>query len=201
VLKTRLKLLVVRHAPKKRFRKLIFLDRDGVINRFPGFGAYVTSQKAFHWLPGALKAIRRLSEAGFEINVISNQGCVAHRLISVQALRGLTLRMLKEIKKAGGEVQGVFCCPHKTSDGCLCKKPNIVLFKKALRRRRFDLEKVFFIGDSKEDVQASKNLGCQALLVLSGRTRRKDLKTFEPKPDVVKKNLLEAALWITQKKS
>ena len=200
MLKKRLTPLIVRASSSPRFKKIIFIDRDGVINRFPGIGFYVTRLKDLHWLPGALAGIHRLSQAGFEVNVVSNQGCIAHRLITSTALRALTRRMLTEAKKTGGTIQGVFYCPHQTSDRCLCKKPSTLLFKKALRRRRFDLSKVFFIGDSREDVEAAKNLGCRSLLVLSGRTKKKDLGNFRPKPDVVKRDLLEAARWITQKK-
>ncbi|OIO38573.1 MAG: hypothetical protein AUJ71_02835 [Candidatus Omnitrophica bacterium CG1_02_49_16] len=193
--------LVVRTSPTGHFKKIVFLDRDGVINRFPGQSAYVTGLQDFHLIPGALRGIRRLADAGFEVNVISNQGCIARKLITPRALRGLTARMLTKVKKAGGRIQGVFYCPHQTSDQCFCKKPNTLLFKKALRGRKLDLSKVFFIGDSREDVEAAKRLGCRSLLVLSGRTRRRDLKKFEPKPDVVKKDLLEAARWIVQKRS
>ena len=43
--------------------KVAFLDRDGVINRFPGNGNYVTRVKDFRFIPGSLRAIRQLSEA------------------------------------------------------------------------------------------------------------------------------------------
>ena len=193
--------LVFRAPSGRRFKNIIFIDRDGVINRFPGIGFYVTRLKDFHLLPGALTGIRRLSEAGFEVNVVSNQGCIAHRFITSAALRALTRRMFARAKRAGGTIQDAFYCPHQTSDRCDCKKPGTLLFKKALRGRKFDVSKIYFVGDSKEDVKAAKNFGCRSLLVLSGRTKKKDLRSFRPKPDVVKKNLLEAARWITRKKS
>ncbi|OIO38184.1 MAG: hypothetical protein AUJ72_02940 [Candidatus Omnitrophica bacterium CG1_02_46_14] len=182
-------------------KKIIFLDRDGVINRFPGIGSYLTRLKDFRWIPGALSGLRKLNNAGFEVNVISNQGCISHKVITLKRLETLTRWMLKKVNKAGGSISGVYYCPHQTRDRCGCKKPGTLLFKKALRGRKLDLSKVFFIGDSKEDVEAAKHLGCRSLLVLSGRTQRRDLKKFEPKPDVVKKDLLEAARWITPKKS
>jgi len=57
--------------------KVIFLDRDGVINKDPGGWtpySYVTSPDEFKLIPGAVKAIRRLKEEGYAIYVISNQG-------------------------------------------------------------------------------------------------------------------------------
>ena len=62
--------------------KIIFLDRDGVINEFPGNGNYVTRVKNFHFLPGALDAIRILTEEGHTVFVVSNQAGVGRGVYS-----------------------------------------------------------------------------------------------------------------------
>ncbi len=182
-------------------KRLIFLDRDGVINKFPGFGFYVTSWRAFKFLPGALEAIRLLTKNGFEINVVSNQGCVARKLITRKGLELITRKMLGRIERKGGRIRGIFYCMHQASDGCECKKPKITLFKRAIGKRKVDLKSVFFIGDSEEDMIAGKKLGCKTVLVLSGRLRRRDILKLSAKPDFVKKDLWSAARWISQEKS
>jgi D-glycero-D-manno-heptose 1,7-bisphosphate phosphatase len=183
------------------FLKLIFLDRDGVINKFPGVGHYVIRPEDFEFIPGSIEAIRLLKDAGFELHVISNQGCVTKGEITLKALQDLTQVMLRTVEKGGGKIDGVFYCVHESRDLCECKKPKTALLKQALRGRKADIPSIFFIGDSQEDMQAAENLGCQKLLVLSGRTRETDLETFQPKPDFVKKDLWEAAQWILQRKS
>ena len=181
--------------------KIIFLDRDGVINRFPGKGVYVVKKKQFRFLPNTFKALHLLKEEGFKVFVVSNQGCVSRGLITRLALKKMTDRMLAEIKQNGGSINRVYYCEHQTSDRCECKKPKTLLFKKALKGRKADLNKIYFIGDSEEDIQAAKNLGCRSILALSGRLKRRDIPKLLAKPDLVKKNLLDAARWITQKKS
>jgi histidinol-phosphate phosphatase family protein len=181
--------------------KLVFVDRDGVINRFPGFGHYVTNWKDFKFLPRARKAIALLSRSGYEIRVISNQGCVARGLITKKGLDRLTERMLLQIRRSGGRIDGVHYCPHQTTDRCACKKPGIKLFKRAIGRRKIKLRSVYFIGDSKEDVEAAANLGCRSILVLCGRNRRRNVKDFPVKPDEIKKDLWSAAEWLVRKKS
>ncbi len=184
----------------KKTAKIIFLDRDGVINKFPGFGNYVTQWSEFHFLPNAIRATKLLVDAGFEIAVISNQGCVARKLITKTNLSKLTRRMLNIIKKNGGRIHGVYYCYHQTSDECDCKKPKTSLFKKAIKGRQINLGSTYFIGDSEEDMQAGENLGCQKLLVLSGRLKRSNVKSLSVKPDVIKKDLWSAAQWIVKKK-
>ncbi len=179
---------------------LVFLDRDGVINRFPGKGLYVTRVDDFHFLPGALEAIQRLTKAGAEIHVVSNQGCVSRGLISGSELDRMTDEMLAQIQSYGGRIQQVHYCRHQTSDACECKKPKIKLFQNAIGDRAIDLNTVCFVGDSLEDIQAGKNLGCKALLVLSGRTVREDLTQWPVQPDTIQNNLMDAVTWILQKK-
>ena len=181
--------------------RLVFLDRDGVINRFPGKGAYVTGEEGLRLLPNALQGIKLLTQAGFSLDVISNQGCVSRGMITRATLERLTRKMLREIKSAGGKLRRVYYCIHRTSDRCRCKKPKTLLLEKAVRGLKIPRRKIFFIGDSHEDIQAGHDFGCRTILVLSGRTKRKGVRYFSVKPEFVKKNLLEAARWILKKRS
>ena len=180
--------------------KLVFLDRDGVINAFPGKGLYVTRREEFRLIPEAVEGIRLLTEAGFELHVVSNQGCVSHGLITPKELERLTDSMLKDIAAAGGRIAGVHYCTHQTSDRCDCKKPKTALFLRALKNRPVDMRRVAFVGDSEEDMLAGHALGCRKVLVLSGRLEKKDIENLSVKPDAVKRDLLEAARWLLAEK-
>lgn len=179
---------------------IILLDRDGVIVRFPGKGKYVTSPRQIRLIPNAAKAIRLLTEAGFEIMVLSNQGCVSRGLVTEAELQEMTELMLAQIRRQGGRIRGVFYCPHQSADNCECKKPKAGLFRKALDGRCGDTGSVYFIGDSQEDVAAGRHAGCRTILVLSGRVSEDEVEHFNPKPDAVKKDLWEAVQWILKKK-
>ncbi len=183
--------------------RLVFLDRDGVINRFPGKGVYVVRESDFRFLPGALGGIRVLTKAGFRLVVVSNQGCVSRGLISKAGLMRLTRRMLERVQAAGGRIHKVYYCVHQKSDRCRCKKPKTFFFKKTIKGLRLKPRDIYFIGDSEEDVLAGHAIGCQTILVLSGRSKKKDARTFFKRPHVIKKDLGEAARWIlrNQKKS
>ncbi len=178
----------------------MFLDRDGVINAFPGKGLYVIRPEAFRLIPEAVEGIRLLTEAGYELHVVSNQGCVSRGLITPKELEDLTGGMLKDIAAAGGRIAGVHYCMHQTSDGCDCRKPKTALFIRALNGRRVDPERVAFIGDSEEDMLAGHSLGCRKVLVLSGRLKKSDVQNLPVKPDAVKRDLLEAAKWLLAEK-
>lgn len=177
--------------------KIVFLDRDGVINKDPN--GYVTTPDEFHFLSNAKKAIRLLNKNGFRIIVISNQGGIAKGLYSEKALSEITKKMLNEISKYGGKIFSVWYCPHRLEDNCSCKKPKTGLFKKATKNFRFDKYHSFFVGDSEIDIKAGKNFGLKTILVFSGKTNNRMLKDLEIQPDYKAKDLLEAAKIILRK--
>ena len=179
----------------------VFLDRDGVLVRFPGKGKYVTRLSQLKPIPRSAEAVALLTKAGFEIVVISNQGCVSRGMITPARLKDFTERMLRWIKKAGGRIRKVYYCPHQSSDGCRCKKPETLLMEKAVKGRRVKRREAVFVGDSAEDIEAANKFGCRSVLVLSGRNKKKDVRFLPLKPDFVKKNLWETAKWLTQKRS
>jgi histidinol-phosphate phosphatase family protein len=176
--------------------KAIFLDRDGVINRDPGVGDYVKSWKEFHFLPGAVEAISRLTENGYEIFVISNQAGVAKGLYSREDLDDITANMIKEIEKRGGKIRTVMYCTHFPDAGCACRKPGIGMIEKAVSGLEINFKDTFFIGDSRLDVGAGKNAGCGTILLLTGKEDPSDIKNWKWKPDMIKGDLREAVEWI-----
>lgn len=181
--------------------KIVFLDRDGVINEFPGKDLYVTTLEGFRPMPAALKGIRALTEAGYELHVASNQGCISRKLITWELLDRITKKMLDAVSAAGGKLDGVHYCPHQSADQCECKKPKTGLLVKALAGRKADLKRTYFVGDSEEDMKAADSFGCKKILVLSGRLKENDLPGISVKPDHVCRDLYEASQWILKNES
>lgn len=172
--------------------KAIFLDRDGVVNRYPGHGQYITRLKDFILLKGAPEAICRLTKAGYNIFVVSNQGGVSKGLYTKKTLKSMTDYMLREIKKCGGKIDKVLYCLHTSEMNCPCRKPKTGLLEKAVKGKRLDRKNSYFIGDSLIDVKAGKTFGCKTILVLTGREKIKDSSQWELQPDFVAKNLAQA---------
>jgi len=163
-----------------RRRPAILLDRDGVIN-IDGPG-YVESWDEFQFCSGALKAIRKLTEAGWEIYVITNQSGVAKGLYSEQRLIDMHWRMMIEVRRAGGQILGVEFCPHTDEDECLCRKPRPGMLLKAAAKWGIDLERSYLVGDSARDIQAGAAVGCTTFWV---HTHYSDERTRQQRADMV----------------
>ncbi|MFA6356400.1 MAG: HAD family hydrolase [Candidatus Omnitrophota bacterium] len=181
----------------KKQHKVIFLDRDGVINVDPEFineYMYVTKWGEFKFIPRVKRAIKRLTDNGYSIYVISNQAGVGKGYFTKKALSDITGKMQAEIEKAGGKIAGAYYCPHRKEQKCACRKPKTGLFKKALKKGRIDFKDTYFIGDNIRDVVAGQAIGCRTILVLSGKTKRADVRgaKLEARPDFIKRDLCEA---------
>jgi len=178
--------------------KAVFLDRDGVINKYPGDKLYVTSLKKFCFLPGAKQAIARLTKAGFKIFVVSNQAGIGRGIYEHRTLEAITRKMLVEIEKAKGKINKVYYCLHRKDAGCSCRKPRPGLLKKAAKEFKFSLKNACFIGDTIRDVITARRAGCKSVLVLCGKEKLANKKNWEAAPDFVFKNLKAAVDFLTQ---
>ena len=144
-----------------------FLDRDGVINA--DSEAYIKSVAEFHFLPGSVAAIARLTEAGWRVIVVTNQSVLERGLLSAQGLERIHDHMRRAITQAGGRVLDIFHCPHGPDDGCDCRKPKPGMILSAQRRYGIDLSQTVMIGDSARDIACGFNAGCGcAILVRTG---------------------------------
>jgi D-glycero-D-manno-heptose 1,7-bisphosphate phosphatase len=178
-------------------KKVVFLDRDGTINR--DFREYIKGREEFEFLPGSLDAIKNLTLNGFANFVITNQSAVARNLISLEELDSLHHMMTEAAAQSGGEIKDVFYCPHRPGAGCDCRKPEPGLIYQARDKYGIELGGTTMVGDSAKDIECARRAGCgQAVLVKSGLDGdvEKELETRQLYADYVAKDLYEAAEWI-----
>ncbi|MBN3039003.1 MAG: D-glycero-beta-D-manno-heptose 1,7-bisphosphate 7-phosphatase [Candidatus Omnitrophica bacterium] len=169
--------------------KIIFLDRDGVINYDGARGEYISSHEDFKFLPGSLQALKRLTDAGYKIIIISNQAGVAKGLYSKEDLDKITAKMTKGTQEIGAKIYSVNYCMHQDEDMCDCRKPKPGLIERAAKGLDVDFGNTFFIGDSRRDILAGKAVGLKTVFVMTGNTKLEDL---DVKPDFIAKDLLGA---------
>lgn len=180
--------------------KAIFLDRDGVINKYPGDKEYVTSWRSFRFLPRVKRALFLLNRSRFKIFIVSNQAGVGKGIFSRKALDAITENMLREIKKNGGRIDSVYYCTHAQDENCSCRKPKAGLIHIARNSFPINLKDSFFIGDTIRDIKAAHAAGCKSILVFSGKEKLANRNNWKEKPDFVFRDLLEAVNFVTGQK-
>jgi len=181
--------------------RVIFLDRDGVINRYPGDKEYVKSWEEFQFLPRVRPALKKLALAGFKLYIVSNQAGVGKKVYSRAALDEITRKMLQDLKQYGVEISGVGYCTHRPEEECPCRKPKTGLIDAVVEKlskagKSIDLSKSFFIGDTIRDIQAGKEAGLKTILVFSGKEKQQNKSSWQVVPDLTAQGLAAAADYV-----
>jgi len=147
-------------------RGLVIIDRDGVINE--DSDDYIKSVAEWRPIAGSLEAIAELHRAGWRVAVITNQSGVARGLYDEATLAAIHGRMRERVHAAGGELAGIWYCPHLPDAGCDCRKPRPGLFRQLERDLGVSVRSAPYIGDRISDVQAAEGAGAYPILVRTG---------------------------------
>ena len=180
--------------------KIVFLDRDGVINQ--DSPDYIKCPDEFHFIRGSAEAIALLNDGGFEVIVITNQSIIGRKMADPAVLAAIFNKMKAGVRAAGGQIKDIFFCPHAPDRGCPCRKPEPGLILKAADRYSIDVARTWMIGDSAKDIKAGRNAGCDYTgLVTTGNglTALKQLEDSGMAPDHVAEDLFDMAQWLVSR--
>lgn len=184
-----------------RLRPAVFLDRDGTVSEEVG---YLNHLSRFRLLPGAASAIRRLNEAAIPAVVITNQSGVGRGYFPESLVGQVHERMAEELKREGARLDGVYYCPHVSSDRCACRKPATGLVEAAARDLGLDPRRSFVVGDRRADVELAFETGARSVLVRTGYGEGElawHAGRWPRQPDFVAADLAEAVDWILKERS
>jgi D-glycero-D-manno-heptose 1,7-bisphosphate phosphatase len=131
----------------------IFLDRDGVINE--NRPDHVKSWDEFEFLSDVLTSVRRLSQTGMPIFVVTNQAAIGRGLVLESTVQEINARMVETFAADQGTIEKAYYCPHT----------------EAALEYSIDLTQSFMVGDSWTDVEAGLAVGARSILVMTGRGR------------------------------
>jgi len=148
----------------------IILDRDGVINE--DSDSHIKTLAEWKPLPGSIDAIVRLSRNGWTVAVCTNQSGIARGLTAPEALEAMHAELHRLVNHQGGEIHGIFICPHGPDSDCHCRKPRPGLLLEAGSVLGFSLAGVPVIGDSARDLIAARRVGARPVLVKTGKGLR-----------------------------
>ncbi|MCD8377971.1 MAG: D-glycero-beta-D-manno-heptose 1,7-bisphosphate 7-phosphatase [Candidatus Gastranaerophilales bacterium] len=158
-------------------QKAVFLDRDGVINRYVGFLRNIYD---FELVPGVVDAVKKINASGYLVIVVTNQPVIARGEVSFEELDEIHNKMETLLGLEGAYLDGIYFCPHHLHGGyegevkelkidCDCRKPKPGMLMKAAEDFNIDLGESWMIGDGENDIKAGKAAGCHtALLVGEG---------------------------------
>ena len=144
--------------PQNTPSKVIFLDRDGVINR--DSTDYIKTWAEFSFLPRSLDALRDLTRHGFTVILITNQSIINRGMVPRTELDQIHAKLRSAVKAHGGLINDIFFCPHAPDEGCKCRKPEPGLILQAAHKYGIAPADTWMIGDNASDIECARRAGC-----------------------------------------
>lgn len=176
--------------------KIIFIDRDGVINEDP-IGDYIKRWEDFRLMTGVISALKQFVDQGYSIVIISNQAGIGDGQFSKEALDKITEKMLALLLEQDIKIRAVYYCLHGKKANCDCRKPKTGLFERAAQDILFDRAKTYFIGDKATDIEAGIRFGLRTVFVLTGHGSNDRSKLVADRvPEHIAPSIAEAAQYV-----
>jgi D-glycero-D-manno-heptose 1,7-bisphosphate phosphatase len=192
-------------------KRAVFLDRDGVLNRYyydSELGVLTTpfSERNFELLPGVDEAVAQLNRMGFLTVVASNQPGIAKGYFDLSVLGEMDKKLKRQLQNKEAKLDAIYYCLHHPREGnrkykrnCNCRKPKPGLLLQAAEALNLSLKDSYMVGDSITDVEAGQRADCKTILIHKYKC---DLCQFMEakgiKPDFIVENLTEAVKIISR---
>jgi D-glycero-D-manno-heptose 1,7-bisphosphate phosphatase len=178
-------------------QRAVFVDRDGTLIRDVG---HLCRLDQVEILPRVPEALRLVSDAGFKVVVVTNQSVIARGRLTEAQLTEIHQQLVHRLAELGGQVDGVYYCPHHPTEGlgsyrrvCDCRKPNTGMIRSAAAELGLAVPGSYVVGDQLSDMELAARSGAQGIWIHQG-----DDATGRASGWVrcVVRDLWEAARWI-----
>ncbi len=134
----------------------ILLDRDGTINVHI-IDDYVRKWDDFEFIPNVKETISHWTSVGKEIYIVTNQRGIGKGKYTDRDLADIHARMVSEIEKVGGRINGIYYCSALTNED-IRRKPGRGMFDEILHDYpEVNPKRTIMIGDSDVDRDFAEN--------------------------------------------
>ena len=155
-------------------KKVLFLDRDGVIVN----ETKVDSYEKIVYIPHVFEALRRLRrESDFEFVMVSNQDGVGTPSYPYEDYRKCQDRIIETLEGEDiyfDDINVDFSLPE---DNCPTRKPSSTMVD-SYKSGEYELSSSYMVGDRITDMILARNIGCKGILLNEGLEIPDDLKNI-----------------------
>ncbi len=144
-------------------KRVLFIDRDGVILKEPPGDFQIDSLEKTSFVPGVISAMSKIAaEFDFYKVLVSNQDGLGTISFPEEQFQPYQDLMLRTLEGEGFKFDEIIIDKSFEKDNLPSRKPGTALLNHFFSTG-FDLENSYVIGDRWSDIQLAKNLGCKAI--------------------------------------
>ena len=159
-------------------KRILFIDRDGVILQEPPQDFQVDSTDKTSFVPGAIVGLSNIAAAlDYYKVMVTNQDGLGTPSYPEDTFYPYQNLMLRTLEGEGFTFDEVMIDKTFVHEDAPTRKPGTGLLLHLMNNPAYDLSNSFVIGDRYTDIQLAKNLGCKAIYFKS------DLHPLTPEQD------------------
>lgn len=173
-------------------KKVLFLDRDGVVLAEPPVDFQVDSLEKLEFIPGVIRNLYRIAQnADYEWVMVTNQDGLGTSSFPEETFWPAHNKMIQTLAGEGISFAEVVIDRTFAHEGSPTRKPGTALLTKYLNGE-YDLAGSLVIGDRFSDMQLAQNLGAKGILI--GRSADQQDAVYEGN-DLSDTVILKAKNW------
>jgi imidazoleglycerol-phosphate dehydratase/histidinol-phosphatase len=159
-------------------KRILFIDRDGVILQEPPQDFQVDSTDKTSFVPGAIVGLSNIAASlDYYKVMVTNQDGLGTPSYPDDTFYPYQNLMLRTLEGEGFIFDEVIIDKTFAHENAPTRKPGTGLLTHLINNPAYDLSNSFVIGDRYTDIQLAKNLGCKAIYFKS------DLHPLTPEQD------------------
>ena len=175
--------------------RAVFLDRDGTLIAEKN---YLHRPEDVEIFPGAGAALKRLTDAGFKLFIVTNQSGIGRGYFTLADAGRVNEHLAREFARDGVRFEKIYIAPEAPDQPSHGRKPSPAFLFAARDDFGLNLAESFMVGDKLIDLECGWNAGVKkSILVRTGYGAEVEIESKnELKRAVIVDGLRQTAEWI-----
>ncbi len=145
-------------------KRILFIDRDGVILQEPPSDYQVDSTEKTSFVPGAITALSKIAaDLDYYKVMVTNQDGLGTDSYPEDSFYPYHNLMLRTLEGEGFVFDEIMIDRTFPSDNQPTRKPGTAMLQHLVNNPAYDIENSYVIGDRWSDIELAKNMGCKAI--------------------------------------
>jgi imidazoleglycerol-phosphate dehydratase / histidinol-phosphatase len=145
-------------------KKILFIDRDGVIIKEAPPSYQLDSFAKLEFYPGMFEYLRKIAnELDYELVMVTNQDGLGTESFPEDTFWPVHNLVVKSLVNESIHFSEVFIDRTFPKENAPTRKPGTGMLTRYLNNPAYDIAQSFVIGDRVTDMQLAKNLGCKGI--------------------------------------
>ncbi len=143
-------------------RKILFIDRDGVLVKEPPITYQLDSFDQLEFYPNVFKYLGKIAaEFNFELVMVTNQDGLGTASFPENTFWPIQNLLINSLKNEGIHFTEIYIDKTLPEQNAATRKPGLAMLTKYINNPDYDLTNSYVIGDRITDMQLAKNLGAK----------------------------------------